>query len=59
MDYEERIAPFRPLVGDITHLQFNTEICFNIITERTAAVILETIQGGAGFILPQNDYLKK
>ncbi len=29
------------------------------ITEQTAAVILETIQGGAGFILPQNDYLKK
>ncbi|WP_040555825.1 aspartate aminotransferase family protein [Psychroflexus gondwanensis] len=59
MDYEERVAPFRPLVGDITHLQFNTETCFDIITEQTAAVILETIQGGAGFILPQNDYLKK
>jgi len=24
----------------------------------TAAVVLETIQGGAGFIVPQNDYLK-
>ena len=29
------------------------------ITNATAAVILETIQGGAGFILPQNDYLQK
>ncbi|MDA0843802.1 MAG: aminotransferase class III-fold pyridoxal phosphate-dependent enzyme, partial [Bacteroidetes bacterium] len=28
------------------------------ITTRTAAVILETIQGGAGFISPVNDYLK-
>ncbi|HLU50958.1 MAG TPA: aminotransferase class III-fold pyridoxal phosphate-dependent enzyme, partial [Flavobacteriaceae bacterium] len=29
------------------------------ITEKTAAVVLETIQGGAGFILPENNYLKK
>ncbi|SDG60916.1 aspartate aminotransferase family protein [Psychroflexus sediminis] len=59
MDYEERIAPFRPLVGDITHIQFNKDTCLDVITKTTAAVILETIQGGAGFILPTNDYLKK
>lgn len=59
MDYEERIAPFRPLVGDITHIQFNEDTCLDVITESTAAVILETIQGGAGFILPENNYLKK
>ncbi|MBZ9778149.1 aspartate aminotransferase family protein [Psychroflexus sp. CAK8W] len=59
MDYEERIAPFRPLVGDITHIQFNTETCLDVITKNTAAVILETIQGGAGFIVPKTDYLKK
>ena len=29
------------------------------ITEKTASVILETIQGSSGFILPKNDYLKK
>ena len=27
--------------------------------KKTAAVVLETIQGGAGFIQPTNDYLKK
>ncbi len=59
MDYEERVAPFRPLVGDITHIQFNEETCLNVITKSTAAVILETIQGGAGFILPHEDYLSK
>ncbi|WP_127844429.1 aspartate aminotransferase family protein [Psychroflexus aestuariivivens] len=59
MDYEERIAPFRPLVGDISHIQFNEETCLDVITNNTAAVILETIQGGAGFIIPENDYLKK
>jgi acetylornithine/succinyldiaminopimelate/putrescine aminotransferase len=26
---------------------------------QTAGIILETIQGGAGFIQPQNDFLKK
>lgn len=59
MDYEERIAPFRPLVGDITHIQFNQETCLDVITKNTAAVILETIQGGAGFIMPTHNYLKK
>jgi acetylornithine aminotransferase len=59
MDYEERIAPFRPMVGDITHIQFNEEGCLSLITIHTAAVVLETIQGGAGFILPKNDYLLK
>ncbi|MFN2262276.1 MAG: aspartate aminotransferase family protein [Psychroflexus sp.] len=59
MDYEERIAPFRPLVGDISHIAFNDESDLENITSSTAAVILETIQGGAGFILPENDYLKK
>lgn len=58
MDYEERIAPFKPLIPDITHLEFNNTTCFNCITKTTAAVIVETIQGGAGFIEPQNNYLQ-
>ncbi len=58
MDYEERTAPFKPLVPDITHIEFNNTTCFNCITTNTAAVIVETIQGGAGFIEPKNDYLK-
>ncbi|MDN6279541.1 MAG: aspartate aminotransferase family protein [Psychroflexus sp.] len=59
MDYEERIAPFRPLIPEIHHITYNQLDDLAEITEKTAAVILETIQGGAGFILPQNDYLKK
>ena len=59
MDYEERIAPFRPLVGDISHINFNDVSDLEQITTSTAAVILESIQGGAGFILPENNYLKK
>ncbi|MGB5355925.1 MAG: aminotransferase class III-fold pyridoxal phosphate-dependent enzyme, partial [Eudoraea sp.] len=59
MDYEERKAPFRPLIPDITHIRFNMFEDIPLITTKTAAVILETIQGGAGFILPEKNYLKK
>lgn len=59
MTYEERQKPFRPLIGDVDFINFNEEKDLEKITDRTAAVILETIQGGAGFILPKNDYLKK
>jgi len=59
MDYQERTQPFAPLLPDITHIEFNNENCLELITSKTAAVILETIQGGAGFIMPENDYLKK
>ncbi|WP_081212441.1 aspartate aminotransferase family protein [Salegentibacter sediminis] len=59
MDYEERQKPFRPLLGDIGFIRFNSEADLAKITEKTAAVIVETIQGGAGIILPIRDYLKK
>lgn len=59
MDTKERKAPFEPLVGNVSHIEFNQESDLKKITSKTAAVILETIQGGAGFIFPKNDYLKK
>lgn len=59
MSYEERVKPFRPLIGDVSFIDYNSEEDLQQITMNTAAVILETIQGGAGFILPQNNYLKK
>ena len=59
MDFEERKAPFRPLLPEISHITFNYEPHLKHITTKTACVILETIQGGAGFIEPKNDYLQK
>ena len=59
MGFEERKSAFRPLIPDVSFISFNEEKHLNQITEKTAAVILETIQGGAGFIVPENDYLKK
>jgi acetylornithine/succinyldiaminopimelate/putrescine aminotransferase len=58
MGYEERKQPFRPLIPDVRFIEFNKINDLKKITNKTAAVILETIQGGAGFIEPQNDYLK-
>jgi acetylornithine/N-succinyldiaminopimelate aminotransferase len=59
MGFEERKKAFRPLLPDCNPIQFNSEEDLDKITENTAAVLLETIQGGAGFIFPKNDYLKK
>lgn len=57
MNYEERVAPFRPVVGDISHINFNSFEDLEKITEDVAGVVLETIQGGAGFIQPENSWL--
>lgn len=59
MGYEERKQAFRPLLPDIKFIKFNNDIDLQHITTKTACVILETIQGGAGFIEPINNYLKK
>ncbi len=59
MGYEERKQAFRPLLPDVDFIQFNNEADLDKITNKTAGIILESIQGGAGFIQPQNDFLKK
>ncbi|MCK0160218.1 aspartate aminotransferase family protein [Allomuricauda sp. F6463D] len=59
MGLEERKSAFRPLIPAIRFIQFNSDEELKKINEKTAAVVLETIQGGAGFILPKNGYLEK
>ena len=59
MGYEERKEVFKPLIPECKPILFNCESCLEHITTKTAAVILETIQGGAGFIEPTQEYLAK
>tara|TARA_R110002074_G_scaffold187521_1_gene353246 strand:- start:3612 stop:4787 length:1176 start_codon:yes stop_codon:yes gene_type:complete len=55
---EQQNSAFRPLVPGTKFIEFNSKADLKKITNKTAAVILETIQGGAGFIVPKNEYLK-
>jgi acetylornithine/N-succinyldiaminopimelate aminotransferase len=59
MGFEERKQIFRPLIPDVEFITFNNEADLDKITTKTAGILLETIQGGAGFIQPHNDFLKK
>ena len=59
MGFEGRKRAYRPLLPDINFIEFNNENDITLINSKTSAVILETIQGGAGFITPSKNYLKK
>lgn len=59
LGFEHQKKGYRPLLPGVRFLNFNEEKDLNQIDKNTAAVLLETIQGGAGFILPKNNYLKK
>lgn len=56
-EYHKR--EFRPLLPMVSFIEFNIEEDLAKITEKTACVLLETIQGAAGFLVPQGDYLIK
>ena len=56
---EQQNRAFRPLIPGTKFIEYNNEVDLEKITTNTAGVILETIQGGAGFIEPQNNYLTK
>ena len=59
MGFEERKQVFRPLIPDVDFITFNNEADIEKITTKTAGIILESIQGGAGFIQPENGFLSK
>lgn len=55
---EEQKKGYHPLLEEVDFITFNNKSELDKINKNTAAVVLETIQGGAGFIVPQDDYLK-
>lgn len=48
-----------PLLPDVRFIDFDCIGCLSKITERTAAVIIEPIQGDAGVRIPSENYLKE
>ena len=57
--FEQRKRAYRPLLPNIDFIKFNCESDISKINKSTSCVILETIQGGAGFIEPKHNFLKK
>ncbi|MAV14071.1 MAG: aspartate aminotransferase family protein [Flavobacteriaceae bacterium] len=57
--YEKRKRRYRPLLPNIFQINFNSKNDLSIIDNDTACVIIEPIQGGAGFISAKNEYLKE
>ncbi len=49
---------FRPLLPDVKFIEFNNEQDIQQISERTACVIMETVQGDAGVRIPTKKYLQ-
>ncbi|QDA61500.1 aspartate aminotransferase family protein [Hymenobacter jejuensis] len=49
---------YRPLLPDVRHIEYNDFSDLQHITERTAAVIIETVQGEAGVRVPLHNYLQ-
>jgi acetylornithine/N-succinyldiaminopimelate aminotransferase len=48
---------FRPLIPGVWHYDYNSAALINAINEHTACVIIETIQGEAGVIAPNQQWL--
>ena len=55
---EEWKAAFRPLLPDVRAIEFNDFDALNRITRRTAAVLVEPVQGEAGVRLPAAGWLE-
>jgi acetylornithine/N-succinyldiaminopimelate aminotransferase len=55
---ETKKYAFRPLLPDVKFLDFNVEKQLSEISEKTACVIVETIQGDAGVRIPTKQYMQ-
>lgn len=57
MDNEYFTQAYRPLLPNINFIEYNNTNDLDKITTQVAAVVIETVQGEAGYITPQPDYL--
>jgi acetylornithine/N-succinyldiaminopimelate aminotransferase len=52
--------PFEPLPGEVTFVPYgDADALADAVTDDTAAVVLEPIQGEAGVLFPPDDYLQR
>jgi acetylornithine/N-succinyldiaminopimelate aminotransferase len=59
MGSDEYKVGYGPLLPDVEFIHFNEEADLHLITEKTACVIVETVQGEAGIRVPDSIYMKK
>lgn len=55
---ESKRNAFRPLLPDVRFIEFNNTDDLKFITNHTACVIMETVQGDAGVRIPDKSYLQ-
>ena len=58
-DHEARKSAFRPLLPEVRFIRFNDQKDLRHISERTACVIIEPIQGDAGVRVPDQAFMKR
>ena len=56
---EEQKEKYKPLLPYCNQIIYNDESSLASITEKTAAVVIEPVQGGTGFVTPENNFLQK
>ena len=59
MGNEEHKAKYRPLLPNCNTIVYNNTNSLKNITKQTAAVVIEIVQGGTGFVTPTNNFLQK
>lgn len=57
MDNEYFTQAYRPLLPNVNFIEYNNVADLEKITTQVAAVVIETVQGEAGYITPQPEYL--
>lgn len=55
---EKKKNVFRPLLPDVRFIHFNNVNDLNLISDKTACVIMETIQGDAGVRIPSKEFMQ-
>lgn len=58
MGNEEFKKPFRPLVPGFKHFDFNNREMIDKISSKTAAVLIEPVQGEAGYVPANTEFLR-